>query len=121
LDSETLARTIARIAWSKKATEIIRMDMKDLSIVCDYFVVASGRTRIQTRAIAREIDEKLKEMGITKKKRIQGLMHGAWILIDYGDVLAHIFIDAERRYYDLEGCWKEAPIHYYAEEELAGA
>lgn len=113
VDFADVARRGADAAEDKKATDIVILDIHEMSPVCDYFVLASGRTRLQTRAIANAIDEKLKEWKV--KRRRQGYRSGGWILLDYGGVVFHIFLDREREYYDLEGLWSDAGVAYKSE------
>ncbi|MEW6278687.1 MAG: ribosome silencing factor [Candidatus Eremiobacterota bacterium] len=110
-----LARLAAATAEDKLARDVLILDLSQVSIMCDYFVVASAPTRIQTRDIARAIDEAADKAGI-RGKPIQGVREGAWILIDYGTVVVHIFLEAERRFYDLEGLWSQARIVYDSRE-----
>lgn len=111
-----LARQIAEIAEDKLGRGVVILDLGQISIMCDYFVVVSAPTRIQTRDIARTIDERLGKMAIVGKP-IQGLREGSWILIDYGTVVVHIFLEAERRFYDLEGLWSQARVIYQSNDE----
>lgn len=92
----------------KLGKDIIVKDLTALTIVCDYFVITSAPTRLQTRDICRAIEEKLESSGVTNK-RIQGFREGSWILMDYGIVVVHIFLQSERDFYDLEGLWRNAP------------
>ncbi len=114
LDYERVARIGAEAAESKKATDVMLLDLRGASSVCDYFVLASGQTRLQTRAIANAIDEKLKEHRFPRHR--QGYRAGGWILLDYGAVVFHIFLEREREYYDLEGLWQQAPVIYRSED-----
>lgn len=108
IDNLELASYIVKLADSKKASDILVLDFQGISILYDVFVIASAMTRVQTRAIARAIDEKLKALH-TPKRRIQGMAAGTWILMDYGPVVAHIFTEPERAFYDLEELWKDVP------------
>lgn len=111
-----LARQIAEVAEDKLGHGVVILDLGQISIMCDYFVVVSAPTRIQTRDIARAIDEKLGKMQI-EGKPIQGMREGSWILIDYGTVVVHIFLEAERRFYDLEGLWSQARVIYQSNDQ----
>ena len=115
LDYERIARTGADAAEDKKATRVTIMHLGETSPVCDYFVLASGKTRIQTRAIANAIDEKLKDVPVRRQR--QGYHAGNWILLDYGGVVFHIFLERERDYYDLEGLWSKSPVIYASQNE----
>lgn len=110
LDFEAIARRGAEGAEDKKASQVMIINLGESSPVCDYFVLASGKTRIQTKAIANAIDEKLKDVPVRRHR--QGYRAGGWILLDYGGVVFHVFLEREREYYDLEGLWSKAPVIY---------
>lgn len=101
------ALEIARIALSKKATDVVIIDIKKLSSVSDYIVIASAESERQVEAIARAIEEALREKG-ERPLGSEGARAGRWALIDYGNVVAHIFIEPLRRHYDLDGLWADA-------------
>lgn len=111
LESIEIARLAAEVAEDRRGQDILILDIGSVSIMSDYFVITSAPTRNQTRDIARSIQEKLSEQGV-QGKRVQGYQEGAWILIDYGTVVVHIFLQQEREFYDLEGLWREAPVIY---------
>lgn len=117
IDFEAVARRGAEGAEDKKATRVIIMHLGDTSPVSDYFVLVSGKTRIQTRAIANGIDEALKDVPVHRTR--QGYQAGNWILLDYGGVVFHIFLEREREYYDLEGLYAKAPVIYASDGERA--
>lgn len=104
-----LARLAGRLALSKKAFDVKILTLKSLSSVCDYFVIASGEADMHVKAIARTIDESLAEEGIKPLHR-EGLTEGNWILLDYVDVVIHIFQEPTRRFYALEKLWGDAPV-----------
>lgn len=111
-----IARLAAEVAEDKLGRGVVILDLSQISIMCDYFVVVSAPTRIQTRDIARAIDEKLSAQKIAGKP-IQGMREASWILMDYGTVVVHIFLEAERRFYDLEGLWSQARVIYESKDE----
>jgi len=82
--------------------------MRRFPTVCDYFVIASGTSTTQTRAIADNVFRKLKEKG-ERIWHMEGEREALWILLDYGDVVAHVFTEETRRFYNLEGLWGRAP------------
>ncbi len=113
-----IARLAAEVAEDKLGRGVVILDLSQISIMCDYFVVVSAPTRIQTRDIARAIDEKL---GLQKLSgKLQGMREASWILVDYGTVVVHIFLEAERRFYDLEGLWSQARVIYESNDQPAG-
>ncbi len=107
-----LARKICKAADDKKASEVITMDMRKVMFSTDYFVVCSAQTATQVRAIADNIEEELAKENIHFNHR-EGYHEGEWILLDYGDVVAHIFKEENRQYYALEQLWHEAKITLY--------
>ena len=107
--TEEIARRADRICevlYDKKAQDILRIFVGDKSVIADYFVVASGRNPQQVKALADEVEEKLAmEQALPKRK--EGYTEGRWIVLDYGDILVHIFHPEERGYYNLERLWTE--------------
>ena len=110
--SKELATAVAAAAASKKANDIVLMKMSDITITTDYFVVCSGNTATQTRAIADAIEEELQKEGIEFNHK-EGYREGEWVLMDYGDVVAHIFTRDSREYYALEQLWGDAELTPY--------
>jgi len=97
-----------RVALEKKAFDLVLLDVQNVSSLAAYFLLCSGRSDRQVQAIARSIEEDLKKMGI-RPLGIEGFERGKWILMDYDDVVVHVFLDPIRKFYDLEGLWLEAP------------
>lgn len=89
----------------KKARDIVLIDIADRSVVADYFVVGSGRSDQQVRSIADEVEEQME--GKLPLLRKEGHREGRWVVLDYGDILVHIFHDEERKYYELERLWTD--------------
>lgn len=106
--SRDLALRIAEVIADTPAANTIVLDIHGISPVADYFVLCSGENERQVRAIARAVTEKLGESGI-RPERVEGSAASGWILIDYGDVIVHIFEAAQRAFYRLEDLWSEAP------------
>lgn len=106
---------IADAASEKKALDIVTIDLRKVPSVCDHFVIASGASTTQVRAIADNIAKRLKEK-TERLWHIEGEREALWILLDFGDVVAHVFLDQTRRYYDLEKLWSDAPQHPYKEK-----
>jgi ribosome-associated protein len=103
-----LAIAAARAAASKNARDILILDVAKLIVITDYFVIASGATDRQVKAVAEEIQQSLREKGI-KPVRREGEREGRWVLLDFVDFVAHVFRDEEREYYGLERLWADAP------------
>jgi ribosome-associated protein len=116
--SEELARTIAHHAADKKASDVVVLDLRTLVGYTDYFVICSGNTQRQTKAIHDGILEGLKGGGLLPR-RVEGAGGAEWILMDYLDAVAHIFTPAAREYYRLEELWGEAPASISPDERAA--
>jgi len=99
---------IAKAASDKKALDIVTLDMRRIPSVADYFVIASGSSTTQVRAISDNIADVLKEKG-ERVWHIEGAREALWILLDCGDVVAHVFLEETRRYYSLEKLWGKVP------------
>lgn len=98
------AEEICAILDNKKAQDIRLIDIADRSIVADYFVVASGKSNVQVKALSDEIEEKMEEEGYELRRR-DGYNEGRWIVLDYADILVHLFHPEEREYYNIERIW----------------
>lgn len=107
-DGAQKAIECAKMAIDKKAEHLVVLDVSELSGFTDFFVIASAQTDRQVLAIADAIEESLLQKGHSLVA-IEGLPDGRWVLMDFGDVVVHLFIDALRDYYDLENLWNEAP------------
>lgn len=108
LDSEEKARLMAATADAVRAMDIAVLDLRELTIIADFFLICTGKSSIQLRAIADRIEEKLREHGY-RKLRMEGYQEATWILLDYGDVVAHIMAAEQREFYNLEEFWADAP------------
>ncbi len=104
-----LARKAGQLALSKKGFDVKILKLKSLSSVCDYFVIASGEADVQVKAIAEAIDKGLRDIGI-KPYHCEGEKEGHWILLDYIDVVIHVFYEPTRQFYALEKLWGDAPM-----------
>ncbi|WP_035985890.1 ribosome silencing factor [Leptolyngbya sp. KIOST-1] len=103
-----LAYTIAAAADERKAGNITILQVGDVSYLADYFVVATGFSAVQVRAITRSIEAALETDYNRRPLRVEGQGEGNWIVMDYGEVIAHIFMPEARDYYDLEAFWGHA-------------
>ena len=108
MTAEQKAKLCARIADSKKATDTVVTYIRDKISVTDYFVVCTVSNRRQMKAVSMEVQKVLKESGI-RPLGVEGEEQGTWVLVDYGDVVLHIFQPREREYYTLEMLWGDAP------------
>lgn len=107
IDSQELLSLIERAALDKKADDLIILDMKQPSQICDYFIIASGNSTRQVRAISDNI-EAMTSQGGEPPLHIEGYAEGTWVLLDYRDIVAHIFIRDARAFYNLERLWADA-------------
>jgi ribosome-associated protein len=107
---EELARAIVEYAEDRKALDIVQLDLREMIGYTDYFVICSGRSERQTKAIHDGIYEGLKSTHGRLPRRVEGLPGARWILMDYLDVVVHVFVPDTREYYRLEQLWGEAPV-----------
>ena len=110
LTPEELAHAIVELAADRKADDIVQLDLRGMIGYTDYFVICSGRTERQTKAIHDAIYEGLKSAHGRLPERVEGLPGARWILMDYLDVVVHVFVPDTREYYRLEQLWGEAPV-----------
>jgi len=109
MDSRKLALLCRELADNKKAEDIVILDVREVSSVTDYFVIASGSSEPHLRAIVDEITDKLRQDHDVRPKAIDGTLHTAWIVLDYFDVIVHVMRTDVRNRYDLETLWGDAP------------
>ena len=108
MDSKKLARLCREFADNKKAENIVILDVRDLSSVTDYFVIASGTSEPHLRAIVDEVTDQLREEHGVRPRAVDGTVHGAWVVLDFFDVIMHIMRQDARERYDLESLWGDA-------------
>ena len=104
--SAALAKIAIEVLEDKKAEDIRVIDISDLSVLADYFIIATGNNRTQVQAMADEVEQKLGRAGAVPKQ-IEGYQAANWVLLDFGDVIIHIFDAQNRLFYDLERIWKD--------------
>jgi ribosome-associated protein len=95
-------------ALDRKAYDLVALEVGRLTTIADYFIICSGRSDTQVRAIAEHVVEQLEERG-ARRPGVEGLENGHWVLIDFGDVVVHVFHVPVREFYDLERLWSRAP------------
>ena len=108
LTAEGKVRLMVEAVDAVKAEEIVVLDVHALTIITDYFLICTGKSSIQIRAISDRIEDKLRNAG-ERKLRVEGRQEATWILMDYGDVLVHVMAAEQRAFYNLEELWNEAP------------
>ncbi len=111
-----LARAIATAADDKKASNIVIVDMRGLVAYTDYLVIATGQTSRQTKAIADEIRKQVKERTGAFARRVEGDREADWVLMDFIDVVVHIFTPEAREFYRLDRLWRQAPQEAFEPE-----
>ena len=109
MDSRKLALLCRELADNKKAENIVILDVRDLSSVTDYFVIASGTSEPHLRAIVDEIRDQLRDRHQLRPRAVDGTLHAAWVVLDYFDVIVHVMRQDVRERYDLETLWGDAP------------
>ncbi len=109
MDSRKLALLCRKLADNKKAEDVVILDVRKISSVTDYFVIAAGTSEPHVRAIRDEIEDKLREEHGLRARATDGGRHAAWVALDFVDVIVHIMRPDIRAQYDLEGLWNDAP------------
>ena len=104
-DSDYLARLAAEACDDRKAVDIRLIRVDEVSSLADWFVICSGLSDVQVRAVARSVEEKLEEEIGRLPLRREGQREGSWVLLDYGELIVHVLTPSERSYYDLEAFW----------------
>jgi len=110
--TQDIAITAVQAARSKKALDITVLDIRDVSILADYFIICSGNSTTQVKSIADEIKVKMQEAGFLLH-HVEGYKEEKWILLDYRDVVIHVFHSREREFYNLEKLWADAKVLAY--------
>jgi ribosome-associated protein len=107
-ESREIAVTAARAAAAKQAADVTILDVHGLIVITDYFVICSGQTDRQIKTLVEEVEKAVRDIG-EKPIRREGDADSGWVLLDYIDVVVHVFAQEEREYYDLERLWRDAP------------
>ncbi len=105
MENEKLVNLICEVLLNKKAQDVVKINVTEKTTLADYFIVASGKSSSQVKSLAEHVEEETeKQLGISVKRR-EGVAEGRWIVLDYGDVLVHVFNDEQRLFYHLERLW----------------
>jgi ribosome-associated protein len=99
---------LTRFALEKKAYDLVVLEVRELTSIADYFILCSGRSDRQVQSIAQGLDENGREEGF-KPFAVEGMQRGHWVLMDFSDVIVHVFYEPVREFYDLDGLWGHAP------------
>jgi ribosome-associated protein len=113
MDSETLARLAAEASDDRKAVDIRLIRVDEVSSLADWFVISSGLSDVQVRAIARSVEDQIEEATGRLPLRREGQKEGKWMLLDYGEVIVHVLTPSERSYYDLEAFLGHGEQHLF--------
>ena len=108
IDAREKAVLLSRFALDRKAYDLVVLEVRELTSIADYFIVCSGRSDRQVQSIAQGIEESLRGKG-TRPQAVEGVARGQWVLMDFADVIVHVFYQPVREFYDLEGLWIDAP------------
>jgi ribosome-associated protein len=119
-ESRELAVAAARAAATKQASGVVILDVRELIVITDHFVIASGSTERQVKTIVEEVQKALRTRGV-RPVRTEGEVEARWVLLDYVDVVVHVFAEMERDYYDLERLWRDAPRVAWEEPDAASS
>lgn len=109
IDANPRARTAADAAADKHGTDIVILDVGDIIGIVDSFVIVTASNTRQVRTIVAEIETRLRALDGTKPRAVEGLDGASWVLLDYGDIVVHVFLDETRDYYGLDRLWADAP------------
>ena len=119
-ESKEVAVAAARAAATKQGADIAILDVHELIVITDFFVIASGSSDRQVKTIVDEVEKAVRERGVRPVRR-EGETENRWVLLDYVDVVVHVFAEEEREYYDLERLWRDAPRVTWAESDAASS
>lgn len=117
LDSTELAQRIAEAALEKHATDIVKLDMRGVVSYTDYFVICTGQNTRLTKAIAADVVDQMVDQGLGKPRRRESDPEGTWLLLDFVDVVVHVFTPEARAFYRLESLWGQVPHSVVRDED----
>ena len=120
-DSRATAVAAAQAAAGKQASDIVILDVRELIVITDYFVIASGSSERQVRTLVEEMEKTIRDRLDRKPVRREGEDGWGWVLLDYVDVVVHVFSEEQREYYDLERLWRDAPRPEWEESDAVSS
>ncbi len=106
MEGNELVQKIASVLWDRKALDIVALDVRELTVLCDYMIIASGRNANQVKSLYDDVDEAMAKEGL-QLRRSEGSAEGRWVVLDYSTILVHIFHQDERAFYNLERLWDD--------------
>ncbi len=106
MQDQAIVQALAQTLYDRKACDIVALNVSKLTVLCDYMLLASGRTARQVAALCDALDERAAELGLTLH-RSEGQTESRWIVLDYGHLMVHLFHQEERAYYNLERLWED--------------
>ncbi len=104
------ARAVVDIISDVKGEDVVLLDLRDVTVITDFFIICTGNSDRQLKAIIEKISQGMKEKYDLRGARIEGNPEGGWVLVDYGDIVVHVFTEDQRDYYDLEGLWSKGKV-----------
>lgn len=113
--SADLALALGALALERQAQDLVLLDLRDLTTIADFMIILSGRSTRQVQSLSEHILREGRSRLRLKTLGREGAGTGNWVLIDYGGVIVHVFLDEVREYYDLEGLWSDAPVYRWSE------
>ncbi len=108
MEAKEQVLALCEVLYDKKAQDIIAIHVEDKTIIADWFVICSGRAVPQVKALCEEVEEKAPGIGLTLRRK-EGYTEGRWIVLDFANILVHLFIPDERKYYNMERLWMDDP------------
>jgi ribosome-associated protein len=114
--AESLNELVVSLIQDKKGNDIVSLDLRNIpEAITDYFVICHAESTVQVRAILDHLEEEVKKQTMMKPFHLEGRSNGEWCLIDFGDVIVHVFQREKREFYQLEDLWSDAVVKHYAE------
>ena len=116
MDQKAIALAAAKALDAKRGKDIVVLKVDEMTVITDYMVIATGRSVPQVKALAENVEEELAKLDLFARRR-EGVNEGHWCILDYGDVMVHVFQTETRDFYKLEQLWADAPVREYAGEQ----